>query len=428
MFRLRDLLLSSGSLMASQLLTAFVGFVFWYVAAHSFTQAQVGFASAVVSGISLVGAIGMIGLGTLLIHEIPRDPGHEMGLIAASLLASALIGGVMGLGFVMVGPLLASDLQPLRSTFAMVLTVALGAGLTSATLVVDQAVIGMMRSRLQLVRNTIAAAARLVLLGGLAVAGVTAGDLAMVGAWTASLAVSLAALAGYAAWRRSLPRVLPLRWDFLGRARVEAVKHHFLNLAIQVPGWAMPLIAVAVLSAEITAGFYFAWLLVGLASFVPVAFTWVLFAAASRDADSLPRWGWVTLRLSGAAALVSAVGLWVLGPWVLEVFGRGYAEVAREALLVLPLTLFPTVVKGHYVTIHRVRGTVLSAATLIATGAILEMVGAYVGASVAGLAGLGIGLALAMLIEVTPMVPTVYREIVRQNLPGRAASPKEIAP
>ncbi len=428
MFRLRDLLLSSGSLMMSQLLTAFVGFVFWFIAARSFTQSEVGFASAVISALSLVGAIGMMGLGTLLIHEIPRHPGREMGMIGSSILASAVIGGLLGLGFVAIGPSLSVDFRPLQATLAMVVAVVAGAGLTSASLVVDQAVIGMMRSRLQLVRNVVAALSRLALLAAAAVAGLAAGDLAVVAVWTASVAISMAALAGYAAWRRSLPRVIPLRWDFLGESRTAALKHHVLNLAIQVPGWAMPLIAVTVLSARTNGGFYFAWLLVGLASFVVVALTWVLFAAASRDPASLAQWGWVTLRLSALAAFLSAIGLWVLGPFVLEIFGRGYADVARSALLVLPLTLFPTVIKGHYVTIHRARGTVLSAAVLIAAGAVLEMVGAYIGASLAGLSGLGLGLVAAMVCETLPMTPTVYRAIVRPHLSGRSTLPKETAP
>ncbi|MDH4335624.1 MAG: hypothetical protein OEW24_10315, partial [Chloroflexota bacterium] len=268
MFRLRDFLLSSASLGVSQVLTAFVGFVFWFIAAHTFTQSEVGIASAVVSGISLVGALGVMGLGTLLIHDIPRHPGREMGMIAASLAASAAIGGLLGLAFVGAAPYLSTDLTSVRTSVIMVLIVAFGAGLTSASLVIDQAVIGLMRSSLQLARNVLAAVSRLALLATFGLVGVASGSLAIPGAWVASIALSMLALAAYSARRGSLRRVYPLHWDFLGARRTSALKHHLLNLAIQVPGWAMPLIAVAVLSARTTAGFYFAWLLVGLASFV----------------------------------------------------------------------------------------------------------------------------------------------------------------
>src|SRR5262245_15938219 len=119
MFRLGDFLLSSASLGTSQAVTAGVGFVFWYLAAPLFAQAEVGFASAVISAMSLVGAVGAMGLGTLLIYEIPRRPGREMGMIAASLAGSMAIGALLGLIFVAAAPLLSPELAPVRASLLM---------------------------------------------------------------------------------------------------------------------------------------------------------------------------------------------------------------------------------------------------------------------------------------------------------------------
>lgn len=421
MFRMRDFLLSSASLGASQAVTAVVGFVFWIIAARLFSQSEVGVASAVISGMSLVGAIGVMGLGTLLIYDIPRHPGREMGMIAASLIASMAIGGLLGLAFVAAAPFLSSELGPVGATAIMVVTVAIGAGLTSASLVIDQAVIGLMRSSLQLVRNILASLLRLALLAAFGLIGLTSGSLAIVGAWVASVGLSMLALGAYSAQRRSLRRAYPLHWDFLGAQRSSALKHHLLNLAIQVPGWAMPVIALAVLSARVNAGFYFAWLLVGFASFVEVSFIWVLYASAVREPGSMARWGWVSLRLSIVAAVAGVIGLWVLGPLVIEIFGAGYADVAQGALVVLPLTLFPTVIKGHYITIHRVRGTVAAAAVLVSFGAVLEMIGGWIGASTGGLLGLGVGVVVAMVLETIPMLPLVIAVIIRPQLSSKTS-------
>lgn len=416
MLRMRDFLVSSASLGASQAVTAVVGFVFWYIAAHLFSQSEVGVASAVTSAMSLVGAIGVMGLGTLLISDIPRHPGREMGMIAASLVVSMLVGGLLGLLFVAAGPFLSPELGQLGATLLMVVTVALGSGLTSASLVIDQAVIGLMRSDLQLARNILASILRLGLLAAFGLIGFVSGSLAIVGAWVVAVALSMLALGAYSARRRSLGRAYPLHWDFLGAQRGAALRHHLLNLAIQVPGWAMPVIALAVLSARVNAGFYFAWLLVGFASFVEVSLIWVLYASAVREPGSMARWGWVSLQLSGLAALVGALGIMLLGPLLIEIFGHGYAEVARGALVVLPLTLFPVVMKGHYITIHRVRGTVGAASWLVSVGAALEIIGGYVGASLGGLVGLGIGVLVAMVLETIPMTPLVVEVIIRPQL------------
>ena len=405
--------------MFSQVLTAFVGFLFWYVATQLFEPADVGFASAVVSGITLVGAIGAMGLGTLLIFELPRHGGRELPVIAAALVAAAVFGGLFGLLFAIISPLLSGDLGRLRDAPDLLLTVVLGGALTATTLVIDQAVVGLLQSGLQLARNIIAAVARLALLEVVGLTGVASGALAMSGAWVAALGVSMLALVLVAGWRGSLPRAFPLQWDFLGDQWAAALRHHALNLGIQVPGWVMPIVAVAALSAETNAGFFMAWQLVGVAAFIHVALATMLYAAASRDPASLPRWGWLTFRLSLAASLLSAAGLWIIGPMVLEIFGPRYAALGREALLALPLTLFVVAIKSHYVTVHRVRSTVSTAAVVVTAAAAVEVVGAYVGARNGGLLGLGVGLLAAMVIESVAMVPTVYGAIIRPATGGR---------
>jgi O-antigen/teichoic acid export membrane protein len=413
MLRVRDFVLSSASLLVSQLVTAGVGFVFWLVASKLFSPSEVGFAAAVTSGISLVGAVGAMGLGTMLIREIPAHPGREIAIVTTSLVASGVVGGLLGLLFVVLAPVLSTEFDPLRESAPMVVLVTVGASVTAASLVMDQALIGLLRSGLQLVRNVLAAVLRLALLVLFgALVGMSMG-LGIIAPWVVSTALSLLVLGALAARRGSLRGAYPFHWQFLGQQWVASLQHHLLNLAIQVPGWAMPIVAVAALSASSNAGFFLAWQLVGIAAFIQVAFIWILYAEAARDSGALARRGWLTLRLSIGTAIASALGLWVLGPVVLGIFGPGYAESGSEALFALPLTVLGGVFKGHYVTIQRVRGRLSSAARLVAAAALIEILGGFVGATLGGLRGLGIGVAAAMALEIVPMLPVIYREIVR---------------
>ena len=66
-----DLFLNAGSLMATTLITSVFGFAYWWVAAHVAPTAAVGQASAAVSAMTLIGTIGMFGMGTMLIAELP---------------------------------------------------------------------------------------------------------------------------------------------------------------------------------------------------------------------------------------------------------------------------------------------------------------------------------------------------------------------
>jgi O-antigen/teichoic acid export membrane protein len=398
--------------MASQVLTAGVGFLFWVVAARRFDEPSVGFASAAISAMSLLGAVGTVGMGTLLIREMPLNPGREHRMLSAALLLSGSLGAALGAVFVLLAPLISSEFAPLTADPMIWVSVIVGTGLTAAALNMDQALVGLLRSELQLMRNIIAAGGRLLLLVAAVLAGWQAGNSAMLGSWSLALALSLAALALLATRRRRLRHAWPPAWSILDFHRAAAFQHHLLNLSIQVPGWTMPLVTLTVLSAATNAHFYLAWTLVGLASFVPAALTWALYASSSRDVSSLAPNGRITLGLSIAAAILSAIVLWLLGPLILAPLGASYAEAAAGPLPVLAMTVIPVAIKAHYVTIHRVRGTLNSASLVAGGGGLLEVVGATVGASIGGLIGLCIGLLGAMVLEAAVMLPTVYLAIV----------------
>lgn len=410
--RLTQLLFSSAALMASQVLTAGVGFFFWFVAARRFDQASVGFTSGAISAMMLLGALSTLGLGTLLIREMPLSPGREHRMLGAALIVSALLGGIIGAAFVLLAPLVSPEFAPLTSDAAVAVSVIVGSSLTAAGLNIDQALIGLLHPGLQLLRNVVAAGGRLALLIAGVLIGWQAGNDLMLGSWSLALFLSLAVLALLALQRGRLRSVFPPAWEVVDLRRSTALKHHILNLSIQIPGWVMPLMTVVVLSAATNARFYIAWLLVGLASFVPSAFTWSLYAGSARDRSSLARNGRFTLGFSLIAAVLSALGLWVMGGPVLALLGSAYATVAAGPLRILSLILLPTVIKAHFVTIHRVRGSLNAASIVVGGAGALEIVTATVGARLGGLTGLSIGVLAAMTIEAIVMLPTVYEAIL----------------
>jgi O-antigen/teichoic acid export membrane protein len=403
-------------------LTAGVGFLFWVVAARQFDVASVGFTSAAISAMSLLGAVSTVGMGTLLIREMPMNPGSEHRMLSAALVLSGGIGMVLGAAFVVLAPLLSHEFAPLTADPSIWLSVIVGSGLTAAGLNIDQALVGLLRSELQLLRNIVAACGRLFLLVAAVLLGWQAGNAAMLGSWSLALVLSLASLAVLAAQRRQLGSAFPPAWGILDLHRGAALRHHVFNLSIQVPGWIMPLITLTMLSAATSARFYLPWLLVGLASFVPVALTWSLYASSSRDLSSLPRNGRITLALSLAAAVVSVVVLWVLGVQILSPLGAAYAEAAAGPLPVLALTLIPSAIKAHFVTIHRVRGMLNFATVVVGAAGALEVVAAAIGAHFGGLIGLSIGLLVAMVIEAAVMMPSVYEAIISPRHSPKAAA------
>src|SRR5690242_5825104 len=86
-----DLLSNSGALLGSSAVTSALGFVFWWVAARVAPVETVGAVSAAVSAMTLIGTVGMFGLGTLLIAELPRMRTGRGRLISAAILVAGIL-------------------------------------------------------------------------------------------------------------------------------------------------------------------------------------------------------------------------------------------------------------------------------------------------------------------------------------------------
>ena len=158
-----DLLRNAGSLAATTGLTSVFGFVFWVIAAREFSPQAVGYGSAAISAMMLLGTVGMFGLGTVLIGELPRRRDR---------------GGLIARGAHHVRPRIARPRVRLpdrrrgvRRSFPRdqrdrrtVAALRGRRGLTGVSLVFDEATIGLMRGGVQLSRNLVMSVGKLAVL------------------------------------------------------------------------------------------------------------------------------------------------------------------------------------------------------------------------------------------------------------------------
>jgi len=83
-----------------------------------------------------------------------------------------------------------------------------------------------------------------------------------------------------------------------------ALTHHALNVALQAPFLALPVLATSILSATANGYFYIAWVVAGFVFVVPGHLTMALYAAGARAPESFAR----RLRLTLGLSVVVAVG------------------------------------------------------------------------------------------------------------------------
>jgi O-antigen/teichoic acid export membrane protein len=403
----RDLLLNAGSMIGTTVITAGLGFVYWWLAARLFSQAAVGFASALIAAMGLLGSLGMLGLGTLLIAELPRRPGQAASLLTTALLVAGAAAAMLGLLFVAFAPLASAEFAALSGDGGATLLFPAGVALTAVTLVLDQALIGLMRGALQLWRNALFAAIKLALLLPLGLWAAYSGGLVIYATWAAGNLLSLAAIALLAP--RAMRHVARWpKWSLLRELPGAALWHHALNLALQLPGLALPVLVTALLSAELNATFYMCWLTLHLVFAIPYTLTTVLFAAGSADPSAFAQKARLTLALSAALGATSCLVVWVGAPLILGIFGQTYAAQGAWTFRIMALGVFPLIIKDHFVAVSRVSGTIPRTAVVAAAGSALELGMAAAGAYVGGLSGLALGFVLALCLEAVVMARPVY--------------------
>lgn len=399
---------NAASMMSTTLVTSLLGVAFWWVAARYFSQEAVGIGSAAVSALTLLGFAGSLGMGTLLMGELPRREGNRRSLLDAALTVTTLTGAAAGIAFAVLVPLFSSELESLGDSWTSVLFFAVAVGLTSLGYVIDQSLIGMLRGRLQFARNCVFATVKLAALVPVAALVSDPGATWIYAVWGGGIAVSLLVLAGF--YREG--REEPLRPDFraLAALRGHAASHHGFNLALLAPSMVVPIVVVSLISADANASFFVAWMIAGFISMVPVSLGTVLYAVASADPSRLTEQLRLTFAISFGVGLAANLFLWPAADPVLGVFGPEYAEQAATPLHILALGVFPLTIKTAYVALMRVGRRTAAALPVAILGTLLEVGGAAVGALATGdLSGVAWGWLAGVFVEVLLMAPPVLR-------------------
>jgi len=404
-----SLLTSASSLIGTTAVTSILGFAYWWLAARQFPARSVGLASASISAMLLLGTLGALGFGTLLIRELPRRRDQAFPFVLAALTVTAAAGAVLGGAFACIVPFLSTEFAPLSASPWTVILFAVGVGLTSATIVLDQALLGILRGGKQFWRNALFSATKLLALGALGFWSTDRQALAIYATWILGNALSLAwvalgTLAARRSWRAYVPRVRVL-WSF----RRAALGHHLLNLALQGTSFATPLIVTAVVSATANAYFYAAWTMAGFVYAGPMALAVSLYAVGSNAPEAIAQRMRFTFGLALLGGIAANVVVFFATDPLLHLFGADYAANAGTALRLLGLGVFPIIIKDNYVTLRRIEGRVRGAAGLVAVGGVLELGCAAIGALVGDLKGVALGLVIGLCLEALLMLPTVYR-------------------
>jgi O-antigen/teichoic acid export membrane protein len=412
----RSHLSNAASMLGTTTVTSLLGAGFWWLAAHGFSQDNVGLATASVSAMTLLGFLATFGLGTVLMGELPQRKVGGRSLINAALASVFVIGAVFGALFTIFAPLVSDAFEPVAANAATIGIFILGVGLTALVFVLDEALIGLLRGGLQLSRNTVFAFVKLVALIPPMVLVSEAGPGWIYGAWVVGIAISFVVLVRFF---RERIEADPLRPNFtlLRGMRGSAMSHFAFNVALEAANLSLPILIVGLISPRANASFYVAWMIASHLVVVPGSLGTVLYPIGSEDRAGMSRGLRLTVVVSFVVGLLANLVLLPLAGPILGIFGSGYADMGTTPLHIMALAVFPLTIKAVFVAVHRVERTLRVGLPVVWGGAILELGAAIVGAEVDGLVGVAIAWLAAAIIQAIVMAPSVLRAY-REPAPG----------
>jgi O-antigen/teichoic acid export membrane protein len=401
-----SLLGTTVSLIAATGVTSVLGMAFWWLATHRASLGAVGNGSAAVSAMTLVGTFGMIGLNTTLIPHLARRTHDSDGLLAAGLCAAALVSAALAAGLWLTALLGGYGFAPYLHAGPEALVFIGGSALTGASLVLDEALLGLVGGTPQLWRNCAFAVTKLAALAGFTVLWHDQLGTSILTAWAAGTALSLAFAAALLRLRgvRLLSRP---RWAALRGIGRSSAANTWLNNTLQAPGLVGPMLVTGLLGAEQGGAFYVAYTVLSIGIMLSFHFTTALYAANAADPGGLAAKLRFTLRvclLGGVAGLPLAI---VAARPLLHVFGAQYATRAALPLMVMLVGYFGSVLKNHYVALLRIADKITTAAVYSTVTCVVRLAAMAAGGLAGGLAGVSVAMLVSMTAEGLYTVPAL---------------------
>jgi O-antigen/teichoic acid export membrane protein len=332
------------ALIAAKVVTMGLGFVFWVLAARTFTAHEVGLAAGVVSAMMLCTQLALLGLGSAFITHFPRLQRQPAALLDTSLTAVAVLGILWGAAFLLVAGwgFRQLDVVATHPAFGLLFVVACVFG--TAGILLDQIATALRRGEQALLRNATCAAATVGLLALLVALGAPHDAQTIFIPW--AVAGLAAGVIGVVQLRRALPGYRP-----------RPAADRPLLRELTAPGLILPMLVAELLSPSINATWYAVWMMAWVVYIVPIQVGMTIFAEVAHDPSSF--------RQSVRRGVLCALGVGTLGALVLgagaslalSILGPQFAADGAAPLRVLLLALVPlTFIQAYFSSCRARRG------------------------------------------------------------------------
>ncbi|MFF3335996.1 lipopolysaccharide biosynthesis protein [Streptomyces sp. NPDC002888] len=399
------------ALMLNTGISAVLGLGFWLAAARYYSESAVGQGSAAIAAMKLLAGLTAVTLTGALARFIPIAGRATGRLIYRTYAGSSLVVALAAAGFLLTldawGPSYRFLHGPVNGLGFILAIVAWN------LLTLQDGVLTGLRSALWVpVGNTVFSAVKLALLVAFAVAIPTTGVFV---SWVAAIAFSVVPL-GWLVFRRLAPRHVeateghaePPSLKEIGRFLAGDYTGSLFSLAVV---YLVPVIVAAQVSSEDNAYFYITTTIGGTVNLLAINMGASLTVEGSHDPGRLAANTRAALRRMARIMLPVAGVLFVGAPWILGVFGAGYADAATPLLRWFAVGAVLRVVMETYFAVLRAQSRTAGLAWLQGLLCVLVLGLTLLLLPRTGLTGAGVAEISSLAVIVALAAPKLYRTV-----------------
>ncbi|MBT2423558.1 lipopolysaccharide biosynthesis protein [Streptomyces sp. ISL-22] len=411
------------ALMINTGVSAVLGLGFWLAAARYYSESAVGQGSAAIAAMKFLAGLTAVTLTGALARFIPVAGRASGRLIFRTYAGSCVVVALAAGAFLLTLDLWGPSYRFLNGAAGGVFFVM--AVIAWNLLTLQDGVLTGLRSAVWVpVGNTVFSAVKLGLLVAFAVAIPTAGVFV---SWVAAIAVSVLPL-GWLVFRRLVPRHVKATEDHAAPPSLKEVgtflagdyTGSLFSLAVV---YLVPVIVAAQVSSEDNAYFYITATIGGTVNLLAINMGASLTVEGSHDPGRLAANTRAALKRMARIMLPVAAILFFGAPWILGVFGQGYADAATPLLRWFAVGALLRVVMETYFAVLRAQSRTAGLAWLQGLLCALVLGLTLLLLPRMGLTGAGVAEIAALAVIVAIAAPKLYR-----TAKGATTVPEDAAP
>ncbi len=328
--------INSFYLLTSSVVMSILGFGFWAICTRLYTPEQIGIATALLAGLNLVTSLSLLGFEISLIRLLPTHP-KKSELFNSYLTVTGIVGLFLGVLFLVAQPFIASELSILHSQVLIGVLFVAFTLVSISSYLVESALIAYTQAKYVFYKSVIFGLLKLPL----PFVFLFLGAFGVYSAWM----VSLLAAVGYSMW------VLQKRFDHRLWVRIHpshlkgTMRYSLFNyIAAFIEGapiMVLPLLITASMGATQNAYYYMTMTIANVLFMIPISAAQSLFAEGAQAAADTKAKVRRAVGFMGALLVPAIVATFALGPWVLGIFGKEYADNGAQALNIFALSAIP---------------------------------------------------------------------------------------